>query len=194
MARNADSNVRGRKFSSENIEALETGIKNVQENIGYLVEEVIKGLEDSQYNIQESIVTNAKDCVGLDLAKSNDKVLFLEDIARLSETALTLDISKMHTSEPTPEPYGAWVNRYDSDHNIYFPPLSSLVFSGLSVDTVESLLFHEISHFADSLNTIDDYEIKRLADIPERIPENKRRLYAQAWHWFYLAVFEGKKR
>ena len=181
------------KLSNENIDDLKLGLQNLQENLEYLINEVNNGIKNPSYNLKDLIAINANNCLGFDLTKNKDRKLFYNDLLKLKEALNNIDISKIIPSEKAKNTWGAYVHKSDSNHNIYLTPLSSFVFSGISSASIESLLFHEISHFNDSLGTIDDYDLKTDYLIITKIPASERRLYAQSWQLFYEYIFEDKK-
>ena len=98
-----------------------------------------------------------------------------------------MDISNFNDGE-TKRVIAAFVDPFDRSHKIYITQFFKLVFIGLTIETTESSIFHEMTHFIDTLHTVDNYKLNRYE--LKKMPDKEKKITAQNWQLFYEDLFK----
>lgn len=132
-------------------------------------------------NIKGNYKFAAKQHLGLNLSNPQDLKILKDGLSSLKGAVDQLDISDINfvaKNKQHPE-YAMFVNKNDKTHSINVTDLSSY--------HQDVGLFHELTHFSDVLDTIDNYDWG--GGIPPEIPSSERLKTAQSWTLFYMSCF-----
>lgn len=158
------------------------GINNLKKNIKILNDICSYDIHDIPLDLKNIV----KEDLGYNLDNSKQLQDFKIAVFKLKCAIERLDISNFRDGS-TDKVYAAFVDQDDFSHKIYITSFFGFIFKGLTVDTTESCIFHEMTHFNDTLGTIDNYELNRYQ--LKKMPDNEKRKTAQSWQLFYEDFF-----
>lgn len=156
-------------------------LKDVYRDLNVLkkiIDTLNKNLQNNQ-NVDESIVYAAEKFLGLNLSDKEDYNEFKKDIGIIN--SILKDINQSNIQKGSHKEYKMFVNRNDKNHIITVTDYAKCD------KTQDVSLFHEVTHFEDSLGTIDNYQYTNT--VPKNVSKQERLNTAQCWTLFYKSAY-----
>ena len=181
------SGFKGSSFQYSNqVNIDNVSLSNLYESLEILKENIdtLDATLQQNKTVNRSVEFAANNFLQLNLASKEDYEIFKESIGKVNSALKDIGRNNIVISERNqkhPE-YEMYVQKNDSTHKIY------VVQDYLSYHSIfDAALFHEVTHYIDTLGTTDNYDYTTF--IPSYVTKEERLSNSQSWTLFYRSAF-----